>query len=115
VHTPRPTTGRLRSARGVTIAELVLVVVFVAGLLTVITVSVGNIREETATSNCETDLRTLKLATEQYHAENDAYPIDKSVLIDGGLVQADDVSRWTVEFQAADVAPTYAPVDDSCA
>lgn len=112
---PEPTTTRRWSdQRGFTFSELALVAVFVAGLLIVISVSVGNIRGETSTSNCQTDLRTLKLATEAYHSQNDAYPIDKSVLIDGGLVQADQVRRWTVEFGASDTTPTYRAIDSSC-
>lgn len=99
---------------GFTISELILVVVFVAGLLIVATTSVRNIRSETDTSNCQTERRTLKLATERYHASNDAYPADKSILIDEGLVDADDVSRWTVEFGANDTEPTYRSLDDAC-
>jgi Tfp pilus assembly protein PilE len=110
---PRP--RRRGQPAGFTIAELILVLVFVGGLLIVVSVSVSDIRKETSTSNCQTELRALKLATEQYHAENDAYPIDKSVLIEGGLVQARAVSKWTVEYEAADRAPTYRAADSSCA
>lgn len=105
---------RWRGQAGFTIAELILVTVFVAGLLVVATVSMREIRKETSTSNCQTDLRALKLATEQYRSENDAYPVDKAVLIDGGLVKASAVSRWAVEYRATDSAPTYRPVDSSC-
>lgn len=100
--------------RGFTFSEVVLVLVFVVGLLAVIVVSVGNIRAETATSNCETDLRTLKLATEQYHSENDAYPSDKAVLVEGGFARADQVERWDVSFGADDTEPTYRPTDAAC-
>ena len=57
---------RWRGQGGFTLSELALVLVVVVGLLVVATVSVRNIRAETSTSNCQTDLRTLKLATEQY-------------------------------------------------
>ena len=98
--------------RGFTLSELALVLVVVVGLLVVATTSIRNIRKETRSSNCQTELRTLKLATEQYHSENDAYPIDKTVLVDGSLVTADEVANWTVEFEAADTAPTYRAVGD---
>lgn len=111
-HVERP--SRWADQRGFTIAEVVLVVVFVAGLLAVIVVSVGNIRGETATSNCQTDLRTLKLATEQYHSENDAYPAGKDVLIEGGFAAADEVERWDVSFGAADTKPAYTATDSAC-
>lgn len=103
-----------RGQGGFTLSELVVVVVVVAGLLAVVSVSVGNIRSETAASNCQSDLRTLKLATEQYRSENDAYPFDKAVLIDGGLVEADEVSRWAVEFDADATEPTYRALDEAC-
>lgn len=111
-HAEQP--SRWADQRGFTIAEVVLVAVFVAGLLAIIVVSVGNIRAETATSNCQTDLRTLKLATEQYHSENDAYPSDKDVLVEGGFARADEVARWDVSFGADDTVPTYTATDSSC-
>ena len=105
--------GRVRhDQRGFTLSELVLVLVVVVGLLVVATTSIRNIRKETRSSNCQTELRTLKLATEQYHSENEAYPIDKTVLVDGSLVTAEEVANWTVEFEAADKAPTYRAVGD---
>lgn len=102
-------TSDQRGQRGVTVAELVLVTVVVVGLVVIATTNIGSIRNETAASNCQSELRTLKLATEQYHAENDAYPIDKTVLVDGGLVDPAEVEHWTVAFESADVAPTYRP------
>lgn len=109
----RPGTGDAGEA-GFTVSELILVVVFVAGLLIVATTSVRGIRSETSSSNCQTELRTLKLATERYRASNDAYPADTSVLVDEGLVDDDDVSRWTVEFGSDDTTPTYRAVDAAC-
>ncbi|QXC59559.1 hypothetical protein KSP35_14325 [Aquihabitans sp. G128] len=104
--------GRWRGQAGFTFAELALVLVFVVGLLVVATVSVRNIRHETSSSNCQTQLRTLKLATERYHAVNQAYPVDKSVLVDGGLVTASEVADWTVDFASAATEPTYRAADD---
>lgn len=95
--------------RGVTVAELVLVVVMVAGLVFVATTASRAIRDETAGTNCQTELRTLKLATERYHAENDAYPPDKTVLADGGLVNADEVENWDVVSEAGGSSAAYRP------
>ena len=91
---------------GVTVSELILVVVFIAGLIAVAAWAVSGINAETSATNCETALRNLKMATEQYHAENDAYPVDKAVLIDLGYVEDDDVSGWHLELSNA-VTPTY--------
>lgn len=106
--TSRPRSGE----RGFTIAEVVLVVFFVVLLLVIATTAVRGIRRETSASNCQTERRTLKLATEEYHSQNDAYPVDKSVLVDGGLVDADDIANYTVEFTSADRAPTFRAIGD---
>ncbi len=100
---------------GFALSEFVLIVVFVVGLLIVITVSVGNIRKETSTSNCQSDLRTLKLATEQYQAQNDAYPTDKATLIASRLVEADQVERWTIASGGDGATePDFVPTDGAC-
>ena len=98
--------------RGFTFAELALVLVFVTGLLIIASVSVRNIKRDTSTSNCQTELRTLKLATERYHSESTTYPIDKSVLVEGGLVSTAEVANWTIEFEGPYRAPIYRAVDD---
>lgn len=104
-----PSRLRLGGERGFTFSELALVVVFVAGLLLVVTTSVRGIRRETADSNCQTQLRTLKLATEQYHLKNQAYPNDASVLVDSGLVKASEISDWVVKLPPAASEPTFEP------
>jgi hypothetical protein len=105
-----PRAGRgAPGERGVTISEFVLVTVLLLGLVWVATTNIGSIRSETAASNCQSELRTLKIATESYRAANDAYPADKDVLIDDGLVAADDIEHWSVSFTAAADEPVYEP------
>ena len=99
---------------GFTIAELVLVLVFVVGLATVAIVSVSGIREQSSQRNCQTDLRTLKLATAQYAAQKDVFPADKAQLVASGLVRADEVERWTLSGGNALIEPNYRPVDPNC-
>lgn len=89
-----------------TISELVLVVVFIAGLIAVAAWAVNGINADTSATNCETALRNLKMATESYHSENDAYPVDKGVLIDLDYVEESDVEGWRLELSNA-VTPTY--------
>lgn len=100
--------------RGVTISEFVLVTVLLLGLMWVATTNIGSIRGETAASNCQSELRTLKIATESYRAANDAYPANKEVLVDDGLVAAADVEHWSVSFAASADGPVYEP-DGPCA
>lgn len=99
---------------GFTLSEFLLVLVFVAGLVLVIIVSVRGIRSETDTSNCQSELRTLKLAVKEYQAQNDVYPPDKDAVIDAGLASADQVRRWTITGGSKTVSPDYEPVDDAC-
>lgn len=108
----RTTTRRLHGQGGFTLSEFVLVAVFVVGLLWVAVVSVNGIRDDTRESRCQTELRTLKLATEQYYAENDAYPVNNSVLVDAKLVSADDIENWSVTFEANTTRPTYTAIRD---
>ena len=113
-HVPAVADARPRARRrsawtghaGVAVSELVLVVVFMAGLIVVSVWAINGINSDTATTNCETALRNLKMATEQYHAENDAYPVDKGVLIDLGYVEESEVSGWHLDLSNA-VTPTY--------
>lgn len=92
-----------------------MVAVFVTGLLIVITVSVGNIRSETSQSNCQSDLRTLKLATAQYLAQNDEYPENKAELVEIGLAETDQIERWDIEGGGSTAPPEYVPLGDQCA
>lgn len=108
----RTTTRRLHGQGGFTLSELVLVAVFVVGLIWVAVVSVNGIRDDTREGRCQTELRTLKLATEQYFAENDAYPVNKNVLVDAKLVSAGDVENWSVSFEADATRPTYTAIGD---
>lgn len=95
--------------RGVTIGEFMLVTVFLVGLAWVASTNIGSIRGETAASNCQSELRTLKIATESYRAANDAYPVDEEVLVDSGLVAATDIEHWSVSFTASADEPVYEP------
>lgn len=108
-------TSRLRSDAGFTMSELVLVAVVVVGLLVTISVSVGNIRSETSQSNCQSDLRTLKLASDQYFAQNDRYPVSNDDVVTAGLVKTDQVRRWRIRPAAADTTrPEFVPADPAC-
>ena len=106
-HPHRTTTTRRHGERGFTVSELVLVLVFVVGLVAVAVVSIRNIRDESSTSDCQTELRTLKLATEQYQSENGTYPVDRAVLIDAGLLEPGEVTHWAVSPGREDIDPIY--------
>lgn len=108
----RRTIQRFHGQGGFTLSEVILVAVFVVGLIWVAVVSVNGISDDTREGRCQTELRTLKLAAGQYFAENDAYPVNKSVLVDANLVAAGDIEDWSVTFEADATAPTYIATGD---
>lgn len=103
-------SGRIADERGFTISELLLVSVFVVGLALVALTSVRAISRDTATSDCQTELRTLKLAVAEYQANTGAFPADRGVLVEARLLDADSSPGWTIERIEADQAPTYRAV-----
>lgn len=111
----RPSVQRWGSrSGGFALSEFILVILLVTGLLIVITVSVGNIRDETSQSNCQSDLRTLKLATAQYLAQNDRYPESKTELVQSGLAESEQIDRWDIEGGGSTARPEYVAVEDEC-
>ena len=105
-------TPRRLDERGVVISEFVLVVVVVVALLVVIVVSVRGIRGDATASDCRTQLRALKVATEQYRAETGGYPVGKGAVVDRGLVKAADVADYTVAPSADGSEPVFTAVGD---
>ena len=101
--------------RGFAVSELVLVLVVVSALLLVAYTSARNIRKETATSDCQTELRSLKLATEQFHAQSDTYPDDTRMLELAKVLKQGEVKLWAVTFTTGDAGPTYTAVGSTCA
>ena len=105
---------RRRQHQGFTIAELLLVLVFVVGLLLVAYSAARGIRSETATSDCQSQLRTLKMAAAEYQARREVFPADKRTLVVEELVSTDEVALWDLSWREGDPAPTYRPVGSAC-
>jgi Tfp pilus assembly protein PilV len=106
--------SRRRQQQGFTMAELLLVVVFVVGLLVVAYSAARGIRSETAASDCQTQLRTLKMAAAEYQARREVFPPDKRTLVAAELVDAAEVSLWDLSWSEGDAAPTYRAVGSAC-
>ena len=103
-----------RQQQGFTLSEFLLVVVFVVGLLFVAFTAARGIRSETATSDCQTQLRTLKMAAAEYQARRGAFPPDKETLVVEELVTRSEVEMWDLSYTAGEAAPTYRAADSSC-
>ena len=89
-------------------------VVFVVGLLLVAYSAARGIRSETATSDCQTQLRTLKMAAAQYQARREVFPSDKATLVAEELVEPSDVDLWDLSWSEGEAAPTYRPGGSAC-
>ena len=78
------------------------------GLAVVGLQATNGIRHANAHSDCQTELRTLKLAVEDYHASTGRYPtrwedLKQTELVDGRA------ANWTFEPNGTDQPPAYRP------
>ena len=105
------TTG---GQRGFTISELVLVLVVLGMLITIAVVSVRGIDDDNAETECRTELRALKAATEQFHATLTVYPPDDQALEDAAILDVEDSPNWKVVTTSEADGPSYQPEGDRC-
>lgn len=113
---PSQTTGpgRWRGEGGFTMSELVLVAVFVVGLIVVAITSARGIEAENRKSNCQTELRNLKIAVAEYHAERASYPTSVAEVVSAGKAEMGDVESWRIEAGGGQERPEYRPVGGTC-
>ncbi len=107
--------SRWRDEGGFTISELLLVSVFVVGLIVVAVNSARGIEAENQRSNCQTELRNLKMAVAELHAERGSYPTSVADVVAAGKVDMEDVDSWvlTPPEEGASL-PGYRPVAGRC-
>jgi prepilin-type N-terminal cleavage/methylation domain-containing protein len=103
-----------RRDAGFTISELVLVLAVFAGLLAITIVSVNGIDHDSAKSKCQTELRKLKAATEQFKAELGFYPPNDKALQDAALLDQRDTPNWSVETISDEDGPVYRTTGPRC-
>ena len=96
------------------ISELVVVLVFVAALITIIVVSVNGIDGESATRECQTELRAIKAASEQFYAELNFYPPNDKALKDANLLQPEETPNYRVVTEPGATEPRYETVGTRC-
>lgn len=106
--------GRWRGEGGFTISELVLVSIFVVGLIVVAITSARGIEATNRRSNCQTELRNLKMAVADMHAERGRYPESVAEVVESGKVEQEDVDSWRLRSNGTDQAPDYASVAGRC-
>ncbi len=104
---PNPATHGRRGEAGFTFSELALVLVVVTLLIVVAVVSLRGITRETSTSNCESGLRALKVATERFYTETSTYPPDRETLVLFKFLEDDQAPGWELEGGSKTEAPEY--------
>jgi type II secretory pathway pseudopilin PulG len=115
MRSPVPSPRALRSEGGFAISELVLVLVVVAALIAVVVISLSGIDDQSAERECQTELRAIKAASEQFHAELNFYPPNDQALKDAGLMELSESPNWRVVTEKGATKPTYEPVGGRCA
>ena len=100
---------RRRGESGFTVSELLLVAVFIVGLLVVALNSANGIVRDNRVSDCQTELRNLKLAVAQYEAAKGSFPTEVSVVVEAGFAEQNAVDGWKFAKGGGRTAPTYVP------
>jgi Tfp pilus assembly protein PilE len=111
---PRPARPARRAERGFVISELVLVLVFVGALIAIVVISVGGIDDQSAERECQTELRAIKAASEQFYAELNFYPPNDKALKDANLLSPEETPNYRVVTNPGDTKPTYETVGTRC-
>ncbi|WP_421117903.1 type IV pilin protein [Aquihabitans daechungensis] len=112
---PVPAIRDRRSERGFVMSELVLVVVIVTALIAIVIVSLNGIDDDSASRECQTELRAIKAASEQFYAELNFYPPDDQALKDANLMELDESPNYRVVTPDGADKPTYETVGSRCA
>jgi hypothetical protein len=91
-----------------------LVSVFVVGLVLIAVTSAHDIAADTRQSNCQTELRNLKMAVAGYHASRGSYPSTVAEVLAAGEVPAADVDSWSITGGGGAEPPSYRPDLSKC-
>ena len=107
------TERRGQGQGGFTLIELLVVIAILAVLAGVVVFAVGGITDDSQTSACEIDERTVRTAAEAYRAErnNATYPANMAAMVPGFLSEASTMHTYT--FNDGGTATDY--TDDTYA
>ena len=89
--------------------------VVVGALMTIVVVSLNGIDDDDASRECQTELRAIKAASEQFHAELGVYPADDQALKDAHLMEPEESPNWRVVTPEGSDQPRYEAVGSRCA
>lgn len=101
-------TGRLRSSRGFTIIELMVVMTIVVTLATIAMVQYRQSVQLAREAVLKDDLFKLRDAIDQYYADKNQYPPSLDDLVSAGYIRAmpkDPITNSTSTWQAVPAEP----------
>ena len=87
-HTEPVVETPIKSDRGFTLVELLIVIVILGILATVTVFAVRGITDQGKKSTCDADKKTYEVAVEAYWAKNSAWPADETALVTGGFLRS---------------------------
>ncbi len=101
-------TGRLRSARGFTLIELMVVMTIIVTLATIAMVQYRQSVQLAREAVLKDDLFKLRDAIDQYYADKNQYPPSLDDLVSAGYIRAmpkDPITNSTSTWQAVPAEP----------
>ena len=110
----RHLSSRFGDEAGFTLSELLLVAVFVVGLISVGFWAANGIVAENRRSNCQTELRNLKMVVGEHHARTGSYPASIDEMVEASEVVEADVDSWEITGGGGEEMPRYQPVLGRC-
>lgn len=94
---------RLRDDDGFTLAELLVVIVILAALATVVTMSTKGAGDGAISEACAADVQSVIAASESYYAETGGFAPDLQTLVTQGfLLSAPQNDGYTVAYSPMD-------------
>ncbi|MCB1029795.1 MAG: hypothetical protein KDA95_00570 [Acidimicrobiales bacterium] len=108
-------TPSMKQSGGFTISELVLVLAILAGLAAIVVWSLSGMDKQQATRDCRSELRVIKIAVEQYKAEQGSYPVDDAAMAQADVLALSETPNWKVVTEDQSVGPKFLPEGGRCA
>src|SRR2546422_6376135 len=93
---------KMQSQDGLTLIELLIVIVILGILAAIVVFAVGGITDKGKAAACKADRGTIEVASEAYYAQNGSYAATMDALVAAKLLRETPSSTaYTVNYSAA--------------